>query len=230
MYAPLALAFVTAAFFSSYCLTHYFLRAPVVKITVNATSSSPSSSKTTSHTGAIAGGVAGGVVALILLAGTIVLVRRRRRRDDLAGESFSSSAIEPHSDSQMAVTPFNPTLAVTIPPDTSSPTWTTSDGPFSSSEPTISPIAASIPVGLTGKELARLRSAPTSSHARSSSSGSQPTSPPTISSADQTMATPTLETRRLQTEVESLRREMQQLRVRAERFEAPPSYGDGGGV
>ena len=44
------------------------------------------------------------------------------------------------------------------------------------------------------------------------------------------MATPTLETRRLQTEVESLRREMQQLRVRAERFEAPPSYGDGGGV
>ena len=234
MYAPLALAFVTAAFFSSYCLTHYFLRAPVVKITVNATSSSPSSSKTTSHTGAIAGGVAGGVVALILLAGTIVLVRRRRRRDDLAGESFSSSAIEPRSDSQMAVTPFNPTLVVTIPPDTSSPAWTTSDGPFYSSEPTLSPIAASIPIGLTGKELARLRSAPmvstSSSHARSSSSGSQPTSPPTISSADQATATPTLETRRLQTEVESLRREMQQLRVRAERFEAPPSYGDGGGV
>ena len=135
----------------------------------------------------------------------------------------------------MAVTPFNPTLAVLTPLDTASPAWTTSEGLLSSSEPTLSPIAASVPVGLTGKELARLRSAPmgsTPSHARSSSSGSQPTSPPTISAStsDRTTATPTLETRRLQSEVESLRREMQQLRVRTEAFEAPPSYGDGGGV
>ena len=42
------------------------------------------------------------------------------------------------------------------------------------------------------------------------------------------MVTP--ETRRLQTEVESLRHEMQQLWIGTEAFEAPPSYGDGGGV
>jgi hypothetical protein len=236
MYAPLALA------------------APVVQITVNATSPSPSpspslaSSKATSYTGAIAGGIAGGVAALILLVGTIAFVRRRRRQDDprkLEGESFSGTAID-----QMAVTPFNPARARTTPVETGSPAWTTSDGLFSSSEPTLSPsqIAAPTPVGLTDKELARLRSTPTlsplshappshappshapPSHAPSSSSGSQPTSRRTVSTTDQATVTPTPETRRLQTEVESLRREMQQLRVRAERFEAPPSYGHGGDV
>ncbi|KAN0136895.1 protein of unknown function (DUF1793) domain containing protein [Lactarius tabidus] len=223
MYAPLALA------------------APVVQITINATSSSSSSSpssKATSHTSAIAGGIAGGVAALILLVGVTALVKRRQRQNDLrktAGESFSGIGIEPRS--QMAVTPFSPTVTGTTPVETGSPAWTTTgDQPFSSSEPTLSPsqMAPSIPVGLTGKELARLRSAPMlspPSDARSTSSGSQLTSAPAVSVSDQTCTpTPTPETRRLQTEVESLRREMQQLRVRAERFEAPPSYGDGGDV
>jgi hypothetical protein len=63
-------------------------------------------------------------------------------------------------------------------------------------------------------------------HPHSSSSGSQPASPPPISITDG----PISETRILQTEVETLRREMQQLLAHAERFEAPPSYGDGEGV
>jgi len=221
MYAPLALA------------------APIVQITVNATSSSSSpspSSKATSHTDAIAGGIAGGVAALILVGGAIAFVRRKRRQDEFdksTGASFSGLAIEPRS--QMAVTRFNPALAGVAPLETGSPLWTTSDGPFSTStsEPTLSPTQTAPPVGLTGKELARLRSESTPmfsphSHARSSSNVSQPTLTPTASTADRSMVTPAPETRRLQTEVESLRREMQQLRVRAERFEAPPSY-DGGG-
>ena len=129
----------------------------------------------------------------------------------------------------MTVTPFNAALVGVAPRE--------SDGLLSSSEPTLAPpqSAAPVPVGLTGKELAQLRSAPTLSpptHPWSSSSGSQPTYSPTISTTDQTTVAPTPETQRLQTEVESLRREMQQLR--AERFEPPPSYppsyGDGGGV
>ena len=142
-------------------------------------------------------GIAGGVAALTLKAGPsfhALTVRRRQRRDDLAGE-------EPRS--QMTVTPFNPTLAMTTPLDRTSPAWTTSDDP---SEPTLSitPIAAPISVGLTSKELARQRSVPmvsVPSHAlaRSSSSGSQPTSPPTISASttDRATTTATPETWRL---------------------------------
>ena len=93
-------------------------------------------------------GIAGGVAALTLIARPLfhaLTVRRRQRRDDLAGE-------KPHS--QMAVTPFNPTLAMTTLLDRASPVWTTSDG---SSEPPllVLPIAAPIPIGLTSKELAR---------------------------------------------------------------------------
>ena len=207
------------------------LRAPVVQITANATTTSPSS-KATSHTGAIAGGIAGGVAALILVVGTIAFVRRRRRQDDFrksAGSSFSGTVIE----GQMTVTPFNPTLTDAVTLQAGSQIWTASDGPSSTSEPLLPPArsATPIPVGLNSKELARLRSAAMFSlptHAPSSSSGSQPTYPPPISATEGSTVTPIPETQRLQTEVESLRREMQELR--AERFEAPPSYGDGGGV
>jgi len=216
MYAPLALA------------------APIVQITFNATSSS---SKATSHTSAIAGGTAGGVAALILVGGAVAFVRRKRRQDDFdksTGASFSSLAIEPHS--QMAVTPFNPALAEAAPLEIGPPLWTMSDRPFSTSEPTPSQTAP--PVGLTGKELARLRSESTPtmlsppSHTQSSSSVFQPTVTPAAGTTDQSVVISATETRRLQTEVESLRLEMQQLelRVRLERFEPSPSYGDGGGV
>ena len=132
----------------------------------------------------------------------------------------------------MTVTPFDPTLVGEAPPEVGSQIWTASNGPSSVSEPPFTPTqsAVPVPVGLSSKQLAQLRTAAMLSpptHARSSSSGSQPTYPPTISVTDSS-TTPTPDTRRLQTEVESLRREMQELR--AERFEAPPSYGEGGGI
>ena len=165
-------------------------------------------------------------MALIVVVGTIAFIRRRQRGDE---HHKSESSLSGNQRSQMTVTPFNAALVGVAPRE--------SDGLLSSSEPTLAPpqSAAPVPVGLTGKELAQLRSAPTLSpptHPWSSSSGSQPTYSPTISTTDQTTVAPTPETQRLQTEVESLRREMQQLR--AERFEPPPSYppsyGDGGGV
>ncbi|KAH9000736.1 hypothetical protein EDB86DRAFT_2906085 [Lactarius hatsudake] len=202
------------------------LTAPVVQITVNATTSS--SSKAASHTGAIAGGIAGGVVALILLVGTVAFVRRRRQDDfrKSAGTSISGSPV-------MTVTPFNPALAEAAPLEEGPRFGTASDRPTSSSGPLLPPSqsVAPVPVGLTSKELARLRStairSPLTSHAQTSS---QPTYPLhiTIDTGAGSPSTPTPETRRLQSEVESLRRAMQELR--AERFEAPPSYGTGGGV
>jgi hypothetical protein len=172
---------------------------------------------------------------LILVVGSIVFVRRRRTRgqDDFRksdGSSFSGTDFEARP--QMTVTPFNPTLAGAAPLEVGSQIWSPSDGPSSTSEPPLpsAQSVAPVPVGLSSKELALLRSTAMLSpptHARSSSSGSQPTYPPTIGATESTVA-PTPVPWRLQTEVESLRREMQELR--AERFEAPPSYGDGGGV
>ncbi|KAI9433016.1 hypothetical protein H4582DRAFT_2188438 [Lactarius indigo] len=219
MYAPLALT------------------APVVHITANATTpATVTTSKATSHTSAIAGGVAGGVAGMILVVGAIALLRQRRRQDTSEKSvrtSFSGTFMDagPH----MTVTPFIPTLAETVPLEAESQFGTPSHRPSSTSGSPLPPLQsmAPIPVGLTSKELARLRStamrSPPDGHARTSSSGSQPAYPSTISTTEQsTTVTPTLETRRLQSEVDSLRREMQELR--AERFEAPPSYGEGGGV
>ncbi|KAH9171795.1 hypothetical protein EDB89DRAFT_1886504 [Lactarius sanguifluus] len=214
MYAPLAVT------------------APVAQITVNPTTSTATTSKATSHTGAIAGGVAGGFAGLILVAGAIALIRRRRRQDNFGNSprtSFSGSIMNvgPH----MTVTPFIPTLAGAAPLEAGSQFGTKSDGPSSMSESPLPPLQGVAP--LTSKVLARMRSAaihsPLASHARTSSSGSQPVYPSTISTTERSStATPTPETRRLQSEVEILRREMQELR--AERFEAPPSYGEGAGV
>ncbi|KAH8993654.1 hypothetical protein EDB86DRAFT_2830153, partial [Lactarius hatsudake] len=210
--------------------------APVAQITVNPTTSTATTSKAASHTGAIAGGVAGGFAGLILVAAAIALIRRRRRQDNFGNSprtSFSGSLMNvgPH----MTVTPFIPTLAGAAPLDAGSQFGTKSDGPSSTSESPLPPLqgVAPILVGLTSKELARMRSAadrfPLAGHARTSSNGSQPVYPSTISTTERSStATPTPETRRLQSEVKILRREMQELR--AERFEAPPSYGEGAGL
>ena len=235
MYAPLALTFVNRNRVFIRCLTYYFLRAPVLSIQVNATTTPSSSSKATSHTGVIAGGIAGGVAGLILLVGTIALVRRRRRPDDIRNHAGAFFRGTTEARPQMTVAPFNPTLGGAAPLELGSQIWTTSDRPSPMSEPSLllTQSALPVPVGLSSKELARLRSTPIlspSTDAQLSSSGSEPVTPPTFSATERSTLTPTPETQRLQTEVESLRREMQQLQIRAERFEAPPSYGEGGGV
>ena len=93
-----------------------------------------------------------------------------------------------------------------------------------------------IPVGLSSKELARLRAeARTSGSQRQShESGpsapnvSQSTSSPANSATESGGADPPIDTRRLHSEVESLRREMERLREGVIIVEgAPPSYTDG---
>jgi membrane associated rhomboid family serine protease len=77
MYAPLALKFVFSERLSVRRSNRLFLRAAVVQITANLTTTSGSSSR--SHTGAIVGGAVGGVAGLLAI-GTIVWLLRRRQR------------------------------------------------------------------------------------------------------------------------------------------------------
>jgi hypothetical protein len=87
-----------------------------------------------------------------------------------------------------------------------------------SDSPALSSRVLPPPVRLTGKELARLRE----DNSRLQSTDALSPGPQLTATAELGAATSSSDARRLQSEVESLWREMQQLR--AERFEAPPLY------
>jgi len=234
MYAPLALKFVYSKRpFSMSDLV--FLRAPVLQITANpVTTGTSSKSQSKSHTGAIAGGAIGGVVALLAIGAITLVARgRRSRRRKSIGSSFERDVIEP--DLPMTMTPFNPTLTGAAELETGSQTkwqqrWTGPEPEIvplahastPSDSPVPSPLVVPIPVGLSSKELALLRE----DSSRSQSTDAFLSGLSSTATTERGVATSSTEARRLQSEVESLRREMQELR--AERFEAPPGYEDGG--
>ncbi|KAI9513397.1 hypothetical protein F5148DRAFT_990760 [Russula earlei] len=213
------------------------LNAPVHAIQANVTTrATPRTLPSKSHVVTVAGSVIGGLVAAVAaLIGAVVFVRCRRRQDRRR-KSLESSLGSVEVGPLMIVTPFDlnaveveevhqnstqemeqqqllsePPQAQTSIPSTLHPT------PSSSRERPVPPIL----VGLSSKELARLRS---QQNANPPSNEPQSTS----SSTGVTVRNGTRrasETRRLQSEVESLRREMQRLRT--ERFGAPPSYTSG---
>jgi hypothetical protein len=93
--------------------------------------------------------------------------------------------------------------------------------------------ASPIPIGLSSKGLARLRTealGPQHTDSRATLDTSRFSSSPTLVAvtptviSDQNRVVPPSDTQRLRSEVEFLRREMQRLQVRKERFEAPQSY------
>jgi hypothetical protein len=197
------------------------------------------------HSGAIAGAAVAGVAAVLIVIGVAAFVRRQRRlrRRKSVASAFSGAFLE--SDPASNVTPFDAIpLGSTyqesgswserqellpgppeaeIPPDS----YNLANAP-SSVFPRPRPVDP-VPAGLSDKELARLRAEAqwTHTHSESSLNGPQPRSSPAIANQPRG-ATSGLDARRLESEVESLRREMQELR--AERLEAPPSYTDGGAV
>jgi hypothetical protein len=138
----------------------------------------------------------------------------------------------------MTLTPFNATLNGTTELETGSQTnlqqqWIEHAEPETvplvqsfphSDSPAPSSRAVPLPVRLSGKELARLRE----DNSRSQPTDALSPGPLLTATTEVGVATSSSDARRLQSEVESLRREMQQLR--AERFEAPPLYDheDGG--
>ena len=215
-------------------------RAPVLTIKADGTTGAREQPAAPSHTGAIAGAVAGGVAASLLVIGAILFVRRRRRlsRRKSAVSIFSTSFVE--GGPSVTVTPFN--LSTLDTTQQGSDSWTESqqllpehsDGGVASAPRSLSstpapalprsrPVAP-IPPGLSSKELARLRTEAQQTYTQHSSDTTESSSTPTLFTA-QSGATSPSDTRRLESEVESLRREMLQLRT--ERLEPPPSYTSG---
>ena len=179
---------------------------------------------------------------LVVLVVFVLALRRRRRQRRKSIAPFDVTEGNPLG----TITPFKPTpLAEAYSRNSSS--WTEqgqleSNPPeagiipephdLSSAPPPVPPNSNLGPIapvtgGLSGKELARLRAEGRNAQQTISSSLSNE-SQPTSSSAivvEQGGATSTSEAQRIQLEMESLRREMQQLRT--ERFESPPSYTEG---
>jgi hypothetical protein len=105
-----------------------------------------------------------------------------------------------------------------------------------SQPPTVLPrprLVAHVPVGLSDKEIARLRAENLDSQELQNDltpNVTLPTSSP-IAATESSEETSSDDARRLRSEVESLRREMERLRTHTEGLEidAPPSYTEGGG-
>ncbi|KAH9031250.1 hypothetical protein EDB84DRAFT_1676782 [Lactarius hengduanensis] len=219
MYAPLA------------------LEAPVVLIIPNPTATGTSSTPHTSLS-VVTKGVIGGVAALLVIGAIALVVWRRRRRGHRrtsARPSFPSEIV-----SGVTVTPFDPTRPITTEialhpagPQTDSQQLLF-HRPYS---PDDSPLplrrTVTIPVGLSDKELARLRSL--ANGPPSQPTDGQPSNPLLTVTTDRGelggvagVATSSFDAQRLQFENNFLRHEIQQLRV--ERSEFPPSYASDAGV
>ncbi|KAH8977116.1 hypothetical protein EDB86DRAFT_3250304 [Lactarius hatsudake] len=217
MYAPLA------------------LKASVLLITDNHTTTQPET-PSKPHTGmsVVIKGVIGGVVALFAI-GAIALVVWRRRR-----QSHRRTSIEPSSLSeivsqgtQVTVTPFDPTglTLAEVAPLLAGPQTDSQQLLFHRpSSPEDSPRrVATIPVGLSSKELARLRSLASASRARAQPTDGRPSDDPLLTvTTDRgelggaAVAASSPEAQRLLLENNFLRHEIQQLRE--EGSELPPSY------
>jgi hypothetical protein len=167
MYAPLALLFVfgdSLVVFSRLRLT--FLRAPVIQITVNHTTTNHITTTETSsksHTSAITIGGAIGGVAVLLMLGTIALVIRRRRT-----QSQRRTSIESSSRFSFPKEVTNESFQITGTATESAYTQAVGSQTVQQEQivhpfvpdvsPRLSSDMVSIPVGLTSKELAHLRS------------------------------------------------------------------------
>jgi hypothetical protein len=166
--------------------------------------------------------------------GATVLVRRRRALSRLkSGESKISTSFMIDGP-PATITPFNPSPLDTTQQASLANSWVEQrqllpEHPdegmapdprdlSSTPSPALSrPPVAPVPPGLSSKELARLRTGSQQTHVQHSSDTTQSLSTPALVT-EQSGATLSSNTPRLQSEVGSLRRDMQL------RFEPPPSY------
>ena len=206
-------------------------------------------------TAAIIGYTIAGIAGLVAVIGTFVFVRRRWRRRRRRGRARSivlslSDVMETDSQTMMGIhSNLNP---IPFGPGEDSGTWAEQQplvvedpdaemGALhgqSPAPPTILPPSrqvATIPVGRSGKEIARLRAEALNSESQQSHNDPMPNvSSSTFSrnvGTEPSGATSLYDPRRLQSEVESLRREMERLRTHTEGLSigAPPSYTEGDG-
>ncbi|KAI9434452.1 hypothetical protein H4582DRAFT_2080813 [Lactarius indigo] len=185
------------------------LKAPVLQITANLTTTTGTVTSSKSHSGAIAGGVTGGL-AVLLAIGTIAFHHFPENLQTRAQSALIEAVpldVGPQTEwqQQLAHRPFFPEYS-----------------------PYPAPPVVSIPVGLSSKELAQLRS----NASRSQSTDRRPSDLSLTATTDGGVpgglpaeATSPSEARRLRSEVDLLRHEV--LQLRAERSEAPPTYVSG---
>ncbi|KAH9050589.1 hypothetical protein EDB84DRAFT_1555238 [Lactarius hengduanensis] len=236
MYAPLALKFICTKLLSE-ATTYGFLRVPV-KLTANPTTTETSSK---SHTSVVARrtirGVLSGVAAfLVIVAITMVVWRRRRQSHRRTSIGFSSFEGVMSQATQVTVTPFptGSTLTEVAPPDvghqTDSQQWLVRQSSSSEDPPLLLQSVVSVPVGLSSKELARLRSLANGLRSQPIDEGPSNSPLPATTDGDALggaapAATSSPEARLLRSEVNVLRDEIQ--RLHAEISESPPSYASG---
>ena len=196
--------------------------------------------------GAIVDGTVGGVAAIFAVVGVVTFVQRRRRRRLSKPRSILSFSTDPMDvGPDLIVTPFDPNSSGTTRDSgiSAGQQPVAIGGPEAgmvalqhlSSPPAVLPLSspvAPVPVGLSDKELARLRAealrSPPSRHLRISSSNAfQFTSSP--NAVPESREAP-YDPRRLHSEVESLvRQEMERLHSEGLVIRAPPSYREGDG-
>lgn len=171
--------------------------------------------------------------------GTFALVRRRRRRGRPRSIVLSLSDFVETDAQRMNGAPTNP---IPFEAARDSGTWAEQqplvsedlEAEMGSRPPTVLPrprLVAHVPVGLSDKEIARLRAEnldSQESHNDSTPNVSLPTSSPNAAT-ESSEETSSDDARRLRSEVESLRREMERLRTHTEGLgiDAPPSYTAG---
>jgi len=177
----------------------------------------------------VVGAVVGGIVALLAVVGVVAFTWRRRRRNmrqygepPFMGEAGSQVGLAPQT---MSRRPQSSPLEVVV---TAARIQESSGSSVRSPERSTSPSFSSAPIGLSDKELARLRAETLRSqytHTEGGLDESQPESvavPEVIPERSATVPPP--ETPGLRSIVQTLQIEVQ--RLREERFDAPPSYAD----
>ena len=215
----------------------------IANVTTTVAMNWPSPKKQNRNMGAIAGGTIVGVAAIFAVIGVVTFVhRRRRRRHSRPGSILSTDSGDA---GPMIVSPFDPNsfdangeseiLAEQQPLVIGEPeTAMVALNHLSSSPPSMPLLlqrVAQVPVGLSDKEIARLRteghSTPQPHSLVSASNMSQSTSDTSVTSllnvVTESGESP-LDNRRLQLEFDSLRREVERLREEGLVVGAPPSY------
>ncbi|KAH9079603.1 hypothetical protein EDB83DRAFT_1292614 [Lactarius deliciosus] len=210
------------------------LKVPI-KLIANSTTTETSKSHTSVVSRRTIRGVLSGVAALlVIVAITLVVWRRRRQRHRRT--FIGPSSFEEVMGTQVTVTPFNPTgsTLTEVAPLDAGPRTVPQQWSVHRSSPSEDPLLplrgmVSVPVGLSSKELARLRSVVNES--RSQPMDGRPSNSPLTTTTDRDAlgdvagaATSSSEARIL-SEVNILRDEIQ--RLHAEISEPPPSYASG---
>ncbi|KAH9173023.1 hypothetical protein EDB89DRAFT_829633 [Lactarius sanguifluus] len=208
------------------------LRVPV-KLIANSTTVTPSKSHTTIR------GVLIGVAALLVIVAIALVVWRRRRQSHRRTSVVPSSFEVMSQDTQATVTPFNPTgsTLTEVAPLDAGPQRDSQRfalRPSSSEDPPV-PLrrVVTAPVGLSSKELARLRSL--ANRPRSRPIDDQLSNSPLTARTDRdalggaaAAVTSSPEVQILRSEVNVLRDEIQRLHTETRIVsESPPSYASG---